>query len=102
MSDKHTGEAENMRSGGPDESSGKRQNSPFRQLSEGGHHLSHAYKSPVAGINGNTVNHSYLNPMDHGSGMPKNLPPQVWQKANSIKPMSAQGSVGKTGPVKIS
>jgi len=98
---KHTGEAEKMRTGGPDESGVSRQNSPFRELHQGGHNLNHGYKVPMAKISLDlSENHSYANPMDHGSGLKPEVPPNVWAKANSVKPMSQQGP-GKSGPAKI-
>ncbi len=99
---RHTGEAENMRSGGPNESDVSRQNSPFRELHQGGHNLNHGYKVPMAKISLDlSENHSYANPMDHGSGgMKPEVPKQVWAKANAIKPMSQQGT-GKSGPARI-
>jgi hypothetical protein len=99
MSYKHPGSAENMRPGGPDESSGKRQNSPFRALHEGGHGLNHSYKNPVASLLGETgaVNHSYLHPLDHGAGPAPEVPKGAWAKANEIKPISQQGRAGRTG-----
>ena len=103
---RHTGEAEHRHPGGPDESGVSRQNSPFRELHQGGHNLNHGYKHPPAAISPDViaagVNHSYLNPMDHGTGgMKPEVPKQVWAKANSIKPMSQTGP-GKSGPARIS
>ena len=100
---RHTGEAENRRPGGPDESGVMRQNSPFRELHQGGHNLNHGFKVPAAKISLDiSENHSYMNPMDHGSGgMKPEVPKQVWAKANSIKPMSQTGP-GKAGPPRIS
>ena len=101
---KHTGEAEDMRPGGPDETKRFRQNSPFRQLHEGGHALNHGYKNPVAGMLGATENHSYMNPMSHGmkgTGGETENAPQALRVANSVKSMSQQGA-GKSGPMKLS
>ena len=101
---RHTGEAENRRSGGPDESGVMRQNSPFRALDEGGHMLNHGFKHPPAAISPDVIaagmNHSYLNPMHDGKSLRPEVPKQVWAKANAIKPMSQQGA-GKSGPAKI-
>jgi len=99
----HTGEAENRRPGGPNESGVSRQNAPFRQLHEGGHALNHGFKVPMAKISLDLKdNASYMHPLDHGSGTPKpEVPPRVWAKANAIKPMSQQGA-GKSGPARIS
>jgi hypothetical protein len=100
--DKHPGSAENMKKGGADESSGKRQNSPFRQLHMSGHDLNHTYKNPMAKISMDlSENSSYMHPLSHGGAPKPDVPPQVWSKANSIKPMSQQGSAGKTGPPKL-
>lgn len=94
---KHTGEAENRRKGGPDESGVLRQNAPFRGLHLGGHDINHAYKVPSAKISMDiSENHSYMNPMDHGVGALKpEIPPKAWEKASSVKPISQQGA-GKT------
>jgi hypothetical protein len=98
---KHTGEAENRRLGGPDESGVSRQNAPFRQLHEGGHALNHGYKVPAAKISLDLAeNASYMHPLDHGSGPKPEVPPKVWGKANAVKPMSQQGT-GKAGPPRI-
>jgi hypothetical protein len=105
MGERHTGAAENLRSGGPDESGVSRQNSPFRQLHEGGHMLNHGYKHPPAAISPDVaaarMNHSYLNPMHDGTGLRPEVPKQVWTKANAIKPITQQGT-GKTGPARLS
>lgn len=91
MASKHTGKAENMMSGGPDESSVKRQNAPLRDLVESGHELNHAYKNPPATVSLDVkaagTNHSYLHP--HG-GSP--FPKGAMVKANIIKPMSQMGT----------
>jgi len=102
----HTGAAENFRPGGPDESGVSRQNSPFRQLHEGGHMLNHGYKHPPAAIAPDIVaagrNHSYMNPMDTGGGrLSAEVPKQVWKNANTVKPITQQGT-GKSGPAKLS
>lgn len=98
--EKHTGDAEHMKSGGSDESSPARQNSPFRELHHGGHMLNHLYKNPVASPMG-LENHSYMSPIDHGKGMTPPAPPKTWGKPDSIKPMAQQGA-GKSGPPRIS
>lgn len=100
---KHSGEAEHMKKGGADETSGKRQNAPFRQLHEGGHMLNHGYKNPSAKISLDLEdNPSYMHPHDSGNGHVKPAtPPRVWDRANSIKPMEQQGP-GKTGAPKVS
>jgi hypothetical protein len=94
MASKHTGKAENMKSGGADESSVKRQNAPLRDLIESGHELNHSYKNPPATASLDTkaagTNHSYLHP--HG-GKPFGI--KSFEKANVIKPMSQMGT-GKT------
>ena len=103
MAERHTGAAENMSKGGADESSPKRQNSPFRQLHETGHHLSHSYKVPAPSLVGEktAVNTSYMSPVDFGRGITPALPPKVWGRVNSVKSINQQGP-GKTGPAKIS
>lgn len=97
MAGKHTGSAENMRPGGPDESTVARQNAPLRDLHKGGHDLNHSYKNPVAFISPDVMaagtNHSYLHPMSHAGK--SEVPPKVWEKANKIKPIMQMGT-GKT------
>jgi len=103
MSEKHTGEVENMRSGGADETKRFRQNSPFRELHKGGHDLNHGYKNPAATLMGGSDNPSYMHPLSHGLGTGSGTEnaPQALRIANSVKPMSQQGA-GKSGPPKIS
>lgn len=103
MSARHTGAAENMSKGGADETSAARQNAPFRQLHETGHHLNHAYKVPAPSLLGlqKAVNTSYMSPVDYGKGITPVVPPKVWGKTNAVKPISQQGP-GKSGPAKIS
>ena len=105
MSARHPGSAEHMKSGGADESSGKRQNSPFRALHEGGHALNHSFKNPMAHVMGleGMDNASYMHPLDmgDGSGPKPEMPPKSWDKANAIKPMSQQGRAGKTSGMVI-
>jgi hypothetical protein len=97
MSERHTGEAEPIRT------SAVRQNAPFRQLHETGHHLNHSYKVPAPSLFGEKTaeNTSYMSPVDHGKGITPVVPPKVWGRVNSVKSINQQGP-GKTGPVRIS
>jgi hypothetical protein len=94
MSQRHTGEAENVSAGGAKEIHRNRVNAPFRDLHLNGHELNESYKNPVASVLGdsNATNHSYLHPLSHANKMP----PAPWAKASSIKPMSEAGA-GKAG-----
>jgi hypothetical protein len=92
----HTGAAERLKHGG-----GERQNSPFRQLEEGGHALNHGYKNPVAAVMGGSgTNASYMHPLDHGAGAVSENSPKPFALGKQIKPMSQQGP-GKSGPVQL-
>lgn len=94
---KHTGAAEDMHSGGANESRVVRQNAPLRDLHKSGHDLNHTYKTPVASVSPDVkaagTNHSYLHPHSH-AGM-REVPRKAFEKANVIKPVSQMGT-GKT------
>lgn len=95
--EKHTGAAENMGDGGPDESSVARANAPFRDLHKSGHDLNHTYKNPVAAVAPDVkaagTNHSYLHPHSH-AGM-REAARTGFNNANRIKSMKEMGT-GKT------
>ncbi|GAC1687208.1 MAG: hypothetical protein PVS2B2_26100 [Candidatus Acidiferrum sp.] len=90
MATKHTGGAENMKPGGADESSVKRQNAPFRDLHKSGHDVNHSYKNPAAMVTNITSNLSYMHPHDIGAGA-KEVAKGAFGKANIIKPITQVG-----------
>ena len=94
MASKHTGAAENMKPGGPDESRVSRGNAPLRDLQEGGHYTNHGYKNPPAtaslDVKAAGTNHSYLHPGSHAGK--SEVPVGGFVKANIIKPMSQAGT----------
>ena len=99
------GEADKMKSQGPDTSGMKHQNNPQRAAWEDGHSVNESYKVPGAHQGGRTMNHSYMHPLVN--------PAKAWAPgkdgtdgdpgvSGSESPLKTKAPAGKSGKVVFS